>query len=64
MGGIKEDETRLISGVSSGRTRGDGHLLKYGKFHLNIRKDSLTVDGQPLEQGAQTVCGVSIPGGN
>ena len=42
-GGCKEDGTRLFSVVLSDKTRGNGHKLKYMKFHLNIRKYFFTV---------------------
>ena len=64
MGGIHEDGTSLVSRMSSERTRGNGHQLKYRKFHLNLRKNSFTGGGQTLEQGAQIICGLSIPGDN
>ena len=38
MGGCKEDGSRLFSVVSSDRTRGNRHKLKYRKLHLKIRK--------------------------
>lgn len=35
-GGCKEDRDRLLSEVSSNRTRHYGHKLNYRKFHLNM----------------------------
>jgi len=29
--------------VPSDRTRGDGHRLEHGKFHLNVRKNFFTL---------------------
>ena len=37
-GGCQEDGARLFSAVPSARTRGHGHQLQRGKFHLNMRK--------------------------
>ena len=36
-GGSKDNRARLSSVVSSDRTRGSGHKLKYRKFCLKIR---------------------------
>jgi len=38
-GGCQEDGARLFAAVPSNRTRGNGHKLKPGKFHLNRRKN-------------------------
>ena len=38
MDSNKEDRARLFSVIPSERTRGNGHKVKYRKFHLNIRK--------------------------
>ena len=43
MGGFKEDGDRPFSVMFSGRTRGDQHIPKHRKFHLNVRKHCFTV---------------------
>jgi len=42
-GGYKEDGARLLSVVSSGRKRGNGHKRKHRSFCLNLRQQFSTV---------------------
>lgn len=42
-GGCKEDRARFFSVVASERTRGNGHKLRHGMIHLNLRKYFFTV---------------------
>ena len=62
-GGSKEDGAVLLSVVPKQRTRGNGHKMKYAKFHVNTGKlPSYCSDGWTLEQVSQRGCGASIPG--
>ncbi|KGL80334.1 hypothetical protein N309_05039, partial [Tinamus guttatus] len=42
-GGSEKDGAGLFSVVATDRTRGNGHKLKHQKFHMNLRKNFLTV---------------------
>jgi len=60
-GESKEHKARLLSLVSSERTRGNRHKLKYKTFQINVRKISFYSKGdKALEAVAQRVCGVFI----
>jgi len=59
-GGCPEDGARIFSVVPRNRTRGSGHKLKHGKYHLNVMKN---FEGdRALEEAAQRGCGVSFSG--
>lgn len=60
--GLKEDGARLFSVVSSSRTRGNRHPLKYMKIYLSIRNIFFTPRGQTLKQLDGGGCGVFILG--
>jgi len=60
-GGCQEDGAKLFSVVPSNRTRGNGHKVNHGKFHLKKRRIFFG-DYRALEQFAQKGCGVSFSG--
>lgn len=61
--GYKEYKVNLFWVLQRGRTRGNGHKLKYRKLHVNITKRCFCcVQCQALEQIAHGGCRVSIFG--
>jgi len=38
LGRGKDDAARVFPEVATGRTRSNGHKVKYRKFHYNVRK--------------------------
>jgi len=60
--GCQEDGARLFSVVPSNGTGDNGHKLKPRKFHLNMKKDFVTLRVTALEEAAMRGCGVSFSG--